>query len=421
MAQNTGINSLDAGAPNLRLTGDQRPQEDSIRMRIKQIAEQSGHPESFPATDSDFAALAQLSDSPDDFPSTDYDFEVILRIAKEPIYSTPEKSKAEIYANYMAQGGRIGFLHGSQGPPAESDRGRDDPTPSDVGSGGGAQYRGGETYMAPVDVTSTYTTTAPTTDDETAKEKYISEQYKKKRDIYGDADLEEQLEIDKRIAQRKLDYGLNLTKQEKKNLEVGLGFRPAKTKNKFLSFLGNAALAIIPGLLPAKLATTFRVGKLGYDLAYTDKYDAKLKFLGINKKDLLSKANEKRKTEKAEQDLINSLPRGHPERIQLEELKKEKTTPKDGPDGEVVTQDTSITIDAEEVNDAKTQLLRKYQEMNEASRLAWLRQQQMNRDKQMAYYRMMMKPYFTGAAQGGRVPAGYNTGGLSNLFRLKNR
>ncbi len=24
-------------------------------------------------------------------------------------------------------------------------------------------------------------------------------------------------------------------------------------------------------------------------------------------------------------------------------------------------------------------------------------------------------------AQGGRVPAGYNTGGLSNLFRLKNR
>ena len=78
-----GIQSLNAGAPDLRLTGDQRPQEDSIRMRIKQIAEQSGHAESFPATDSDFAALAQLSDSPDDFPSTDYDFEVILRIAKE--------------------------------------------------------------------------------------------------------------------------------------------------------------------------------------------------------------------------------------------------------------------------------------------------------------------------------------------------
>ena len=56
--------------------------------------------------------------------------------------------------------------------------------------------------------------------------------------------------------------------------------------------------------------------------------------------------------------------------------------------------------------------------MNDASRLAWQRQQQMNRDKQMAYYRMMMKPYMS--AQGGRVPQGYNTGGLSNLFRLKN-
>ena len=127
-----------------------------------------------------------------------------------------------------------------------------------------------------------------------------------------------------------------------------------------------------------------------------------------------------KETDKAEQDLINSLPRGHSERIQLEKLKKD--TPDDVHERDGATQETgtSITIEPEEVNDAKTQLLRKYQEMNDASRLAWQRQQQMNRDKQMAYYRMMMKPYFTGAAQGGRVPAGYNTGGLSNLFRLKN-
>ena len=102
------------------------------------------------------------------------------------------------------------------------------------------------------------------------------------------------------------------------------------------------------------------------------------------------------------------------------ELEIGKKTPTDVPDRDGVTQETSITIDAEEVNDAKTQLLRKYQEMNEASILARQRQQQMNRDKQMAYYRMMMKPYFTGAAKGGIVPQGYNTGGLSNLFRLKN-
>ena len=96
----------------------------------------------------------------------------------------------------------------------------------------------------------------------------------------------------------------------------------------------------------------------------------------------------------------------------------EKKTLTDDRDRDGVTQETSITIDAEEVNDAKTQLLRKYQEMNEASRLAWLRQQQMNRDKQQAYYEMFRKRYVS--AQGGRVPGGYNTGGLSNLFRLKN-
>ena len=121
----------------------------------------------------------------------------------------------------------------------------------------------------------------------------------------------------------------------------------------------------------------------------------------------------------AKEDLIQSLPKGHPERIQLEESVKTKTTPKEGPNGEGgVTQDTSIKIEnIEEVNDDKTQLLRKYQEMNDASRLAWQRQQE-DRSKQMAYWKQLMAPYM--AAQGGRVPAGYNTGGLSNLFRLKN-
>ena len=46
-------------------------------------------------------------------------------------------------------------------------------------------------------------------------------------------------------------------------------------------------------------------------------------------------------------------------------------------------------------------------------------QEKVDRSKQMAFWRMMMQPYMS--AKGGRVPAGYNTGGLSNLFRLKNR
>jgi len=186
--------------------------------------------------------------------------------------------------------------------------------------------------------------------------------------------------------------------------------------NKFLSFLGNAALTIIPGLLPAKLATTFRVGKLGYELAYTDKWDSRIKALGFNKNEILSKV---KGIGDSKLDLYESFADtpNHPERIALQaELEIGKKTTPDGHDG--VTQDTSITMDVEKVNDAKTQLQQKYEEMNEASRLAWQRQQQMNRDKQMAYYRMMMEPYM--AAQGGRVPAGYNTGGLSNLFRLKN-
>ena len=56
--------------------------------------------------------------------------------------------------------------------------------------------------------------------------------------------------------------------------------------------------------------------------------------------------------------------------------------------------------------------------MDEASLLAWQRQQELEAKKQ-AYLRNFRQMYMS--AQGGRVPAGYNTGGLSNLFRLKNR
>ena len=56
--------------------------------------------------------------------------------------------------------------------------------------------------------------------------------------------------------------------------------------------------------------------------------------------------------------------------------------------------------------------------MDEASRLAWLRQQEMQEAKRQAYLRNFRRMYMS--AQGGRVPQGYNTGGLSNLFKLKN-
>jgi hypothetical protein len=83
-------------------------QEENIRAKIKQLAEQSASPESFPATDSDFAALAQLSDSPDDFPSTDYDFDVILRIAQEGQWGDPEQQEGGL----MSLGGMEMDLRG---------------------------------------------------------------------------------------------------------------------------------------------------------------------------------------------------------------------------------------------------------------------------------------------------------------------
>ena len=119
----------------------------------------------------------------------------------------------------------------------------------------------------------------------------------------------------------------------------------------------------------------------------------------------------------SDQKLMESLPKGHPERIALEAQMKVKTPPKQ--DGEGGTE-TSIKIeDIETVNDANAEQvqLKKYREMELASYRAMIQQQE-DRSKQMAYWKQMMAPYM--AAQGGRVP-GYNTGGLSNLFRLKNR
>ena len=61
--------------------------------------------------------------------------------------------------------------------------------------------------------------------------------------------------------------------------------------------------------------------------------------------------------------------------------------------------------------------LRRKQEQEWANYLAQLAQEKVNRAKQEAYYKTFRKTYHT-AAKGGRVP-GYNTGGLSNLFKLK--
>ena len=138
------------------------------------------------------------------------------------------------------------------------------------------------------------------------------------------------------------------------------------------------------------------------------------KFKIANKEFNLS--NIKNKLTSSDQKLMASLPKGHPERIALEAQMKVRTPPTDDRDGAT----TSIKIeDIETVNDAnaeKARLLRKYQEMEWAAYSAKLEQQEMEAKKQ-AWLRQLRQTYMS--AQGGRVP-GYNTGGLSNLFRLKN-
>jgi hypothetical protein len=88
------------------------------------------------------------------------------------------------------------------------------------------------------------------------------------------------------------------------------------------------------------------------------------------------------------------------------------TTKKDKDDtddkGQGVLEVSSITYDDMEDTNKKQRASAEWRQ----------EQEKVDRSKQMAYWRMMMEPYMS--AQGGRVPGGYNTGGLSNLFRLKN-
>jgi len=309
-------------------------------------------------------------------------------------------------------------------PPGEKGGGGyDAPSPSST-SGGNGGYQTVHDTGAITQTPGRTTTTTVERDDGDAREKYISEQYKKKRDIYAGTDSEEQQEIDKRIALRRLQQG-NISKQERKNLEVGLGFRDVKPKSGFWGTLGNIALSVIPGLLPAKLATTYRIGKLGWDITKTDKYDRYFDLAGINKNDFISNLGTQFSTEeklRAEtKKLQEALPKNHPESIALEAQKKTRTLPTDTIDRD--GKDVNIKYTSEEItdtNDAKADIARleqEYLEMDEASEAALLRQREMEAKRQ-AYLRSFRRTYMS--AQGGRVPAGYNTGGLSNLFKLKN-
>ena len=79
----------------------------ALLSEIRQIAEQSVSPPDFPATDSDYEALEVLSNK------HNVDLEVVIQMAKTTPFPTPEQSKGEMYAQYMAKGGRPGYAYGT--------------------------------------------------------------------------------------------------------------------------------------------------------------------------------------------------------------------------------------------------------------------------------------------------------------------
>jgi hypothetical protein len=81
--------------------------DEVLQRHIRQIAEQSASPQDFPATDSDYSALEKLSEQ------TDVSLEEIIQVAKALNFEAPEQTQGEVYAQYMARGGRPGYALGS--------------------------------------------------------------------------------------------------------------------------------------------------------------------------------------------------------------------------------------------------------------------------------------------------------------------
>ena len=268
----------------------------------------------------------------------------------------------------------------------------DAPTAGDISAGvgsGGAGAGGEKTHIGPLS--------------EEAKEAWKDPEVKKMRKEYKKEEKANVKELRK-------DW------KSWKNVETG-GTQVYKPGG-FWKGLGKGILTLasfgVLGPGATKLAQAWTTGQKFKTFADTGE------IYGFKVKDHLNKINTNLNKQKdSKLDLYKSLPDGHPEKIALSvELEIGKKTPDDVPDRDGKT---NIKIEEIEtvnnVNAEKVALEQKYKEMDEAAYTAWLRQQQMEAKKQ-AYLRNFRNTYVMAA--GGRVPAGYNTGGLSNLFRLKN-
>jgi len=322
--------------------------------------------------------------------------------------------QAGIYG--LAEGGRTGFQYGSPheeaaasyaGTHAGENAARDTPSHGDVAHGPGGRF---DVANQP-----TQTTTTSTGD---ARERYISEQYKQPpRYKTVESHIPHTDEI---VTTQIRDYYDPKGHQKR---------APQTTQEK--SLLDKIAFwtgAIVTGGALAGIKVPGAVQTVNTALSYRKNINwgiNKLQELGVidnsfTVDEVFQGFVDDAKKRKAKMDEYKSLPKGHPDRVALEiELEIGKKPEHLGDDGG--TQETGIKYEnIEEVND----------QMARASADANRIQEKVDRSKQDAYYAAFRQKYLMGdteepqtmfIAQGGRVPQGYNTGGLSNLFRLKNR
>ena len=301
----------------------------------------------------------------------------------------------------LKEGGRTGFRRGTSGAP-----GGGDPGMTSDSSGKGQTHSGGGGGYQNVHQTGAVTQTPGRT---TTPDKGDGNIKKGPQEGWTQDDVKKAIKEGERKKELR-DLALQGEKTEK--WEKAQKWTKPSTGSKIIGGLITLATMGVLGPGAAKAAKYY-----GY---YNKAKQVKTaldtgKFKIANKEFNIS--NLTNKLTSSDQKLMESLPKGHPERIALEAQMKVRTPPKQDGEGGATT---SIKIeDIETVNDANAEQvqLKKYQEMEWAAYLAQLEQQKL-RAKQMAYWKQMMAPYM--AARGGRIPQGYNTGGLSNLFRLKN-
>jgi len=329
--------------------------------------------------------------------------------------------QAGIYG--LAEGGRIGFkTRGFVQPRSDGQRPgytEDEEDTGDVATESASDVSYGSSDDDHHDHSNEFDMTPPSKPDvsvdpdQEAEDKALSYvNWNVKEQYPPGADNEEQREIDKRNAITKLRHDPNLSNDERRQLEVGLGLRKATPKSSMLKTIGGGLLTLaslgVLGPAAAKMASYYKTGKTMHGFATTGKgkigmfdVDFKNKTVGTLGKNVNLSNLINTKTGSTIDKDPSGLGYG-------KDLVKKPII--DHGDNGQTNGRTDIQTDIQ--TEGQKIALKRKQEQERASYLAQLAQKKL-RDAYLKNYRQSYM-----SAKGGRVP-GYNTGGLSNLFRLK--